>query len=188
MYCTGVWLKCLNSLKNAFCLANPRAHNCTTLLVLKLLSYYLLAFAVVGGVVFMAAMAGIICCILYKKYKRRKNKGKISITMEVLYSLEWLFFVCLFIFLGNHSNLTQNCYSKRYTKLCCYYMCYKLWSTNPHVPLERSGKGPCKLSCMCWVYIDHVVACHCWQWHYRVGEQSWYGVTTGKSCKARAVA
>ena len=77
-------------------LANPHAHNCTTLLVLKLLSYYLLAFAVVGGVVFMAAMAGIICCILYK---RRKNKGKISITIEVLYSLEWLFFfVCLFIF------------------------------------------------------------------------------------------
>ena len=56
-----------------------------TLLVLKLLSYYLLAFAVVGGVVFMAAIIGIICC---KMYKRRKNKGKISITIEVLYSLE----------------------------------------------------------------------------------------------------
>ena len=62
-------------------------HNhATSLVSFKWLSYYLLVFAVVGGVVAMAAMAGIICCTLYRKYKRRKNKGKISITIKVLYS------------------------------------------------------------------------------------------------------
>ena len=51
------------------------------------MAYYFSVFAALGGVVAVATIAGI-CCAVYRKYKRRKNKGKISITMEVLYSLE----------------------------------------------------------------------------------------------------